>query len=187
MSSSESPVEKQVLPRRSWIKGTVGVLLAGLSLSAPVGASVAFFLSPLFKKKTNLGAAEGFVKVADMNALPNDGSVKQFPVLADLVDAWNKFPQTPVGAVFLRKMDDGKIQAFNARCPHLGCFIQAEAAKKGYACHCHAASFDINGQRQNQVSPRPMDELKVEIRNKNDIWIQYQDYRPGIAEKIPTT
>ena len=50
-------------------------------------------------------------------------------------------------------------------------------------CPCHAASFDLARQadRQTSPSPRDMDTLEVEIRNKNEVWVKFQTFGVGTA------
>ena len=53
--------------------------------------------------------------------------------------------------------------AFTAECPHLGCAINLAADGKSFLCPCHTSAFDFEGKPQNQVPPRPMDRLDVEL------------------------
>ena len=34
-------------------------------------------------------------------------------------------------------------------------------------------------------SPRGLDELGVEIRNEREVWVRFQNFRPGAHERIP--
>ena len=55
-----------------------------------------------------------------------------------------------------------------------------------FFCPCHAASFDLAGKRTDATSPSPrnMDSLAVEIRNNNEVWVKFENFRMGIAAKI---
>src|SRR6266446_5257110 len=90
--------------RRNFFKeifaGLIGIVV-GL---VPVGAGLAVFLDPLRRK----ASASGAIRVATLDALPEDGMPRKFPVLATRVDAWNKFSQSPIGAVYLRRTSEGK-------------------------------------------------------------------------------
>src|SRR2546426_12517688 len=84
--------------RRDFFKKVfAGVISAILGL-VPVGAGLAVFLDPLRRKS----AAQGPVRVTTLEALPDDGVPRKFPVVAGRVDAWNKFRQTEIGAGYLR-------------------------------------------------------------------------------------
>lgn len=171
-------------PRRGFLSqilaGGIG-LLVGL---VPFGAGMAFFLDPLMRKKET-GSGDGFVKVASLASLPSDGMPQKFTVRADKSDAWNRFPNQPVGAVFLRRLADDEVTAVNQRCPHLGCAVDLKEATQSYRCPCHDSSFTLDGTRNNAIPPRDLDALPVEIRNENEIWVKFQNFRATIAEKIP--
>jgi menaquinol-cytochrome c reductase iron-sulfur subunit len=109
------------------------------------------------------------------------------PVVADCSDAWNRYPAEPVGAVFLRR-NGADVLAFQVICPHAGCSIGLEGSGSGgkFFCPCHAASFDLSGKRMDATSPSPrdMDTLDVEIRNKNEVWVKFQTFGVGTAAKV---
>jgi menaquinol-cytochrome c reductase iron-sulfur subunit len=143
---------------------------------------LAVFLDPL-RRST---AASGAVPVTTLDALPDDGVPYKFPVLATRVDAWNKFTQVPIGAVYLRRTAEGKVQAFNVVCPHAGCFVDFLADKGHYLCPCHNSSFSVTGQIADRSSPAPrgLDSLDVEVRGK-EVWVKFQNFQAGRAEKVP--
>ena len=149
----------------------------------PVVAGLGFFLDPL-RRKASTG---GFLRLTTLEALPDDGIPHKFPVLANRVDAWNKFTQTPVGAVYLRRTSDGKIQAFNVVCPHAGCFVDFQTDLGKYHCPCHNSTFTLAGKIDNPSSPAPrgLDSLEVEVRNQTEVWVKFQNFQAGQAEKTP--
>jgi len=159
-----------------------GIIGAVLGL-VPVGAGLTVFLDPL-RRKT---ASETAVQVATLDALPDDGVPRKFAVLATRTDAWNKFTQVPVGAVYLRRASDGKIQAFNVVCPHAGCFVDFVAERGSFLCPCHNSTFNVEGKIADRSSPSPraLDSLDVELRNGKEIWVKFQNFQAGRAEKIP--
>lgn len=111
----------------------------------------------------------------------------QFPVLADRRDAWTKFTQVPIGAVFLQRQPKDKLLALSVVCPHAGCFVDYKEDKKAFECPCHNSLFQKDGglQDHDSPSPRPLDTLEVQVRNKNEIWVRYQDFQLGITAKKP--
>jgi Rieske Fe-S protein len=164
--------------------GAVGALAA----LVPLVPGAAFVLDPLLRKKKAAGSdGEGgvdeFVKITTLSALPEDGSPRAFPVVMDLQDAWNKFPKTEVGAVFLSKDSSGDVKCFNSRCPHLGCTINYVEKAKQYVCPCHASSFKLDGERNNLIPPRSMDPLSAEVRNGDEVWVRFQNFRAGSSER----
>lgn len=182
-------MEPQELPRqperRGFIKKICAVLIGGLAGIVPAVSGLFVLLDPL-RRKSMAGDA---VLVASLASLPEDGVPRKFAVIADHTDAWNRMPQVPVGAVYLRRAGETKVQAFNVVCPHAGCFVDYVAAKKGYHCPCHNSSFTLDGRIGDPKSPSPrgLDELEVEIRNDSEIWVRFRNFRAGTAEKIPVS
>jgi Rieske Fe-S protein len=108
-----------------------------------------------------------------------------FPVVADKTDAWTHAPNQVIGAVFLRSTPekDPPVLALQVVCPHKGCTIRYVKTDEGghFVCPCHEAYFDLNGQISVEPSrsPRPMDELEVEIRNQDEILVEFKNFRIG--------
>jgi menaquinol-cytochrome c reductase iron-sulfur subunit len=178
--ASADPVRRGVL--YSLTAAVVGAA-AGL---LPVIPGAAFVLDPLLRKKkkdSSAGADDGFVSITSMAAVPVDGTPRAFPVIMDLQDAWNKFPKTEVGSVFLSKQPDGSLKCFNTSCPHLGCTINYLEKSKQFVCPCHASSFKLDGERNNLVPPRSMDPLAVEVRNGDEVWVKFETFRAGTADR----
>jgi menaquinol-cytochrome c reductase iron-sulfur subunit len=169
--------------RRGFIAQAAAVSLGGVSLLIPAAVGIAAFLNPL-RQKSPSGQ---FMRLASLDVLPEDGTPRKVPVIADRTDAWNRYPSEPIGTVFLRRI--GKdVKAFQVICPHAGCSINFESSgKEGkFFCPCHGASFDLAGTRINRPSPSPrdMDILDVEIRNQNEVWVKFETFRLGISKKM---
>ena len=141
--------EPQNHERRAFLKKAAAVCCGGAAVLAPVGAGVAVFLDPLRRKAEAVKA----IRVTTLDALPDDGVPRKFPVLASRTDAWNKFAQVPIGAVFLRRMADGKIDAFNVACPHAGCYVDFVPEQDHFLCPCHNSTFAANGRVNDPHSP----------------------------------
>ena len=133
--------------------------------------------------------ASGAIKVATLESLPNDGVPRKFAIIADRSDAWNKFPQVPVGAVYLRRTSETEVQAFNVICPHAGCPVDYVAERKGYLCPCHDSTFELDGKVRDPKSPSPrgLDDLKVDIRAGGEVWVEFKNFVTGHAEKVVKT
>jgi Rieske Fe-S protein len=116
----------------------------------------------------------------------------------DQVDAWNRVPNQPVGAVFLRRIGPKQVVALNVVCPHAGCSVEykeeldpgtKQKAQK-FLCPCHVASFDLSGKRTDSVSPSPrdMDQLAVDaerLEKENEVWVRFQNFQTGISQQVP--
>lgn len=169
--------------RRDFIAKAAAMVIGGTLVVPPVAAGLCVLFDPL-RRKSEAGAS---ILVAALGSLPESGEPRMFSVIAPLVDAWNRTPDVPIGAVYLQRLKDNKVRALNVVCPHTGCFVKYRAANRDYFCPCHESSFSVDGQILNpsSPSPRPLDELPVEIRNGNEIWVTFQNFRPGTREKIP--
>lgn len=185
-------------PRRNFFVAAWSVIIGGLITVVPIGSAVWTFLDPLRKKK-KAGASE-MVRVTTLEALPANGDPELFNFTQDRVDAWNKFSFK--GSVFIRKRSPEEIeklknsaaeknnevlpiQVLHPTCPHLGCAVGFDKDKAQFSCPCHNSLFLKDGTQNFQqcVSLRPMDELKAEIRNNNEIFIKYENFKGSIAEK----
>jgi menaquinol-cytochrome c reductase iron-sulfur subunit len=159
----------------------------GAALLVPTALGAVSFLNPLQQK----GSSGEFIKLATLDILPEDGAPMKFSVIAERVDAWNRFPNESIGAVYLRRAgkENGKVkvEALQVVCPHAGCSIMFEPGEKGgkFYCPCHSASFDLAGVRIDQTSPSPrdMDSLEVEIRNESEVWVKFQTFSTGTSRK----
>ncbi|GAB4133472.1 QcrA and Rieske domain-containing protein [Thermopirellula anaerolimosa] len=151
-----------------------------------IGSGAAAFLSPLGKK------AQGGLRVrlTSLDNLPEDGTPRKFPVVAEKVNAWT-VSREPVGAVYLRKIAADRVEALHVVCPHAGCSVDYKPgegdAEGRFFCPCHLANFSLSGKRLDAVSPSPrdMDSLDVEIGENGDVWVVFQNFQLGTAAKIP--
>src|SRR5439155_15359795 len=178
MNETEVPTPAR---RRDFFKQALALILGAFASLAPLASGLLVFFDPLRRKL----AASEFVPVASLKALPEDGSPRKFSVIASRVDAWNKSPQTPIGAVYLRRTGEKAVQALNVVCPHAGCFV--DLADEGYSCPCHNSTFALTGQISSPSSPAPrgLDDLEVQIRKQTEVWVKFQNFRAGEAAKIP--
>jgi menaquinol-cytochrome c reductase iron-sulfur subunit len=149
--------------RRSFVAAAAAVVTGAIAVLTPLGVGLAAFFSPLRRK-----AQSALVRVALLDQVPDDGTPRSFHVLADRVDAWNRYPAQRIGAVYLvRKKGESEPRAFTAKCPHAGCFIGLAPGAEEFRCPCHTSAFNLDGTRVRgdaEVAPRDMDPLKVELR-----------------------
>src|SRR5438128_1010796 len=128
--------------RRDFLKGILATVIGAILGLIPLGAGMVFFLDPLRRKFS----ASNAVRVTSLEALPNDGIPRKFAVLATRVDAWSSSKETPIGAVYLRRTDDGQVHAFNVVCPHAGCFVDFLPDRAVFLCPCHNSRFNLAGK-----------------------------------------
>ena len=182
MNQTESTAPPPTPTRRGFLKEASAAVLGAIVGIVPLISGLIVFLDPLRRK----AQASEFLSVASLNALPEDGSPRKFSVVASRTDAWNRSPQTPIGAVYLRRAGD-KVQPLNVVCPHAGCFVDYNAEVKGYHCPCHDSTFALSGDISSPSSPAPrgLDELEVELRNDSEVWVKFQNFQAGQAKKTP--
>jgi len=70
------------------------------------------------------------------------------------------------GRFFLVRTQDGGFLALYRRCPHLGCIINWNNGSEEFICPCHASSFDIHGNYNNTLIPRPLDMFVVTVEGE---------------------
>jgi menaquinol-cytochrome c reductase iron-sulfur subunit len=193
-----------VTPRRNVLVQIFTAIISFIIVAIPATLGGLFFLDPVLRerKKAQSGAKSGEIPRKDENgfirldttrdAVPSDGTPIAVTVLDDIVDAWNRFTNVPAGSIWLRKLGDGPVIAFNSICPHLGCSVDFRSAENDFFCPCHTSSFALDGKKTNEIPPRDMDVLEVAMRtngiddpNGSEIWVRYQKFRGACAEKIP--
>jgi Rieske Fe-S protein len=169
--------------RRGFFKQAATIVLGTVAILAPIGAAISVVFDPL---RRNKASNTNFVRITSLNSVPADGLPRKFEVIAERSDAWNKFPHTPIGAVYLRRPDEKTIEAFNVVCPHAGGFIDFNTQQKCFLCPLHNSAFSLDGSIKDPSSPSPrrMDSLKVEVRD-GEIWVAFQNFLAGTREKIP--
>jgi Rieske Fe-S protein len=176
-------------PRRGFVKQFLTVVTGAVVTLVPLAAGLAVFLDPLRKrrKKGSKGQdEEGFIRVAALDGLLLGGAPRKFSVIDDRSDAWNLFPQESIGLIFLLRTGEKEVRAYNAACPHAGCFVDFDGERKLYQCPCHDSSFKVTGEIASKKSPaaRGLDELDVKIKNDAEVWVKFQNFRAGTAQKI---
>jgi Rieske Fe-S protein len=184
------------LPRRGFFRKFLAMAVGGIVVAIPAAAGLAVFFDPVRKaRKQGVGDAAGFLSVAPLDAVPADGRPAKFQVIADRADAWNRYKNVPLGAVYVKRTgtaagSEAGVRAWNVVCPHAGCFVDVAADGRTFRCPCHNSGFSEAGQRlPGCVSPRPMDELKVDdaALKQGMVKVQFQNFVAGTAEKKAIT
>ncbi len=156
-----------------------------LALAVP-GAK--FLLDPL-GKKTGGGDFRALTRLGQLKV----GEPEAFAVIAVRQDAWVKYPREPIGSVWLVRQPEGSprpVVAFTAECPHLSCPVNLAGDHKSFFCPCHNSGFRFDGSRINEVSPRGMDSLEVQLSDEADpeareVRVKFERFLPQTAEKKP--
>jgi menaquinol-cytochrome c reductase iron-sulfur subunit len=170
--------------RRSFLKKFLAMAAGALSAFVPPATGFLVLCDPLRRRGSE---NRGLVRITTLEALPEDGTPRQFAVQAAATDAWNKYLLSSVGAIYLRRVGPTSVEALNVVCPHAGCFVEFNPANRDFRCPCHGSRFAPDGQILDARSPSPrgLDRLELEIRDGKEIWVRFQNFETGQKDKIP--
>lgn len=180
-------------PRRGFFKKFLAMVIGGIAVAVPAAAGLLVFVDPVRRKR---GGAAEFIPVTPLDAVPTDGTPLRFQVIADRTDAWTKYKSVPLGAVYVKRTTGenshggASVEAYNALCPHAGCFVDVAPDGKSFHCPCHNSGFAADGAlKPGAVSPRPMDRLEIdaEALKQGTVRVKFQNFVAGTHEKIPVT
>lgn len=176
--------------RRGFCAQLAALAVGATAVAVPAVAGAVALLNPLRQK----GGGGQALRLAALDTLPADGTPRKFPVIAERVDAWTRAVE-PVGAVYLRRVGDQQVEALQVICPHAGCTVELKETADpatgkptaAFMCPCHKAWFDLSGKRTDAASPSPrdLDQLEVELRNGNEVWVKFQNFTLGTPDKVP--
>ena len=168
--------------RRGFLAKLMALGLGTVALAVPSLSALAAFLNP-WRQRDAMG---DWVRVAPKAVVPLGGPPQRCPVIADRSDAWNGYPAQAIGAIFLSQISDNKFLALQSICPHNGGCVAYDAEKKNFYCPSHGALFDLQGRRLDEkgISPRDLDTLEVEVRDGTEIWVKFERFQDGTAQKI---
>lgn len=174
------------MTRRSFYR--IGsILLGNASFLAIAIPGIKFLLDPLGKKSSG----GGFRPLAKLGQL-TVGKPEAFAIISERRDSWVRYDPEPVGSVWLVRQPEGSpeaVIALSAECPHLRCPVNLGPEKSTFLCPCHQASFELNGNRLNEVSPRSMDRLEVSMTDAADpeISVRFERFQSQTSAKKPLT
>ncbi len=195
-SESTTPDQPPPRERRNFLAEGAAIVIGGIVGLFPVAVGLGVIFDPLLRpKKKGPGGkviGGGFVRIASLDSLPENGQPQQFPVIADRLDAWNYFPDERIGSVFLRRVGENEVQAFNSVCPHLGCLVSYARGKNYFHCPCHNSAFQVDGEKieipgKINPSPRGLDSLEVDekkLTQTGEIWVKFENFYTGKKEKV---
>jgi Rieske Fe-S protein len=180
-SPSESPASRDAAAspeqRRGFMVRLAAIVVGAIAALPPLIAGVLVLLAPLRRS----GAGVMRVRITTLDALPDDGVPRQFAVIADRTDAWNTYLNDRIGSIYLRRLAGTRtVLAWQVICPHLGCFVDYNAAAAQFQCPCHESKFELTGERD-------MDSLVVDearLAETGEVWIEFKTFRSSTSKKI---
>jgi nitrite reductase/ring-hydroxylating ferredoxin subunit len=166
--------------RRGFMIQVGAWIVGGIVSLVPLASGLAVFLDPMRRR----GTGDKLFRVTTLDAFPDDGIPRQFPIIAEHVDAWNRSLE-PVGAVYLRRnKGEATPECLTATCPHAGCFVNYDLQANTFKCPCHNSTFGVDGQIiPPSPSPRAMDMLECEVKDQ-EILVKFQNFYTGKTEKV---
>ncbi len=164
--------------RRRFLKVTCGVLCGGIAATVG-GPVIAAFLAPA-RHRTVTGGSDP-MDYGELAQLP-DGIPQKRDVVAEIHDAWARSEPHVIGSIWLVRAD-GRVAAYSAVCPHLGCSIGFDSAKQVFFSPCHDSAFaKSDGSWLKGPAPRGMDPLPLEVKDGR-IRVTYKRFVLGIRQR----
>jgi Rieske Fe-S protein len=171
------------VPRRRSVLGSLAVAL-GAGMAAVYAVPVARFLGePLARRDAAGGGSGRWRRVARLADLSSEIPVA-VAVIGPRVDAWTRTPAERLGTVFLRKKGERDVLALQAECPHLGCSVRIDAARRRFACPCHESHFDFEGRQISGPSPRDLDPLAARVTADGHVEVEFVRFRTQTSERV---
>ena len=164
-------------PRRGFLAwlSLAGGAISGVLVGVPL---LRAFVSPSLPKPPK----DDWVKVADDIALIDLDVPVRVTFVETKQDAW--IETRTLSSVWLYTTDGERFKAYNAHCTHLGCGYVYDKDANNFFCPCHRGTFDPKtGVVLGGPPPRPLDELKVQIR-ESAVYVQHKNFRLGIADRV---
>src|SRR5688572_10072190 len=121
-SSADSANVNDEPARRGFLFQAVTVVVSAIVFLFAPAAGLLVVLDPLFKR--GKAGEKKMYRVATLEAVPDDGLPRLFPIIADRKDAWTLDHDARIGAVYLRRLPgETTVEALSTVCPHAGCFV----------------------------------------------------------------
>jgi len=162
-----------------WASALLGSAYAGL-LALP---GVGLLCEPLRRK-----AAQGnFRHLVKLDSL-TEGTPRRIVLRDQRVDAWTRYPEGAIGAVWVVRTGDKTVEVFSVTCPHLGCPVDFQPEKPQFFCACHAARYGLDGGTVAGPQKRGLDRLETRLETVgSETWVsvQFARFEPGIPEQVP--
>lgn len=182
------------LSRRSFCKTVVAAGAGAAAVALPIYGGARMALYPLQQEGLS-GKEYQLTTIDNLDSTP-----RSYAVVDTIHDAWVSAPNQTIGNVFLRKVtkEDGSVgvEAFQTVCPHAGCRVKVDQQKNPktgevetmFFCPCHSDMFTLSGERIDPTtskSARDLDSLEARVDEAGHVFVKFQNFRLGCAEKSP--
>ena len=154
--------------------GAIAAAVTGVVGVPVVGA----FVAPM-RRRSSGKAPQAKASLASLSV----ETPRKIEVIEARTDAWDRSDPKPIGAAWLVRRADGRVDAFSTVCPHLGCPVGYDAQAGVFVCPCHDSGFSrSDGARLKGPSPRGLDPLPVTVQG-DVVDVSYERFVQGIAER----
>jgi menaquinol-cytochrome c reductase iron-sulfur subunit len=164
----------QVTTRRNFMVRTISgiFIFIGGVLTIALGG---FGIMPALKKREPVWSDAGTVEdlIADQ---PQER--RFFEIVRS---GWQSRKQER--SVWLVRKADGKVVAYTANCPHLGCGYRWISDHNRFECPCHGSFFDLNGKVLAGPAPRSLDTIETKIENGR-LLVRHEVFQLGTTRKV---
>ena len=170
-----SPPGPPVESRRSFLGVLLGLgsFFVGALLAVPL---IRFALFPLLRQTTETKSSA----LGELNEFSSLTEPIMHTIQMEQVDGWRKAISEKV--VYVTKDGQGQLCVLSAICPHLGCTVPWDAAKKEFVCPCHDSVFASDGTRVSGPSLRGMDTLETSVQD-GQLLVRFQYFRQLVPDK----
>lgn len=158
------------------------ILLTGCAAALVAIPGVGFVIDPLSRRQKRRRWRR-LLKVADLEI----GVPRKLVITDRRVDAWTRYPEGSIGAVWLIRRDEQTVDAFSTTCPHLGCPVEHVAAEQKFFCPCHEASYGEDGSILVGPQQRGLDQLEVRydaVGEESWVSVVFEGFELGISQKV---
>ena len=167
--------DEPVPDRRRFLKVATCAVGGGLGLVVGVPV-IRLVTAPV--GETTVTTPKDPIDVGAIDRVPIGGSWRKVAVIAPLVsDAWTTAHDVVLGAAWLRRPGEQKIEALSAVCPHLGCAVGWDDGAKSFLCPCHNSRWNESGELAGSgPAKRALDPLPIEIHDGRLrlTWVAYK-------------
>jgi menaquinol-cytochrome c reductase iron-sulfur subunit len=170
--------------RRGFLKIATCALGGGLGLAAVVPV-VRLVVDPAGRQTVT--TPKDPIDVGSADKLRVGPSWRKVDVIAPVVrDAWTTARDVVLGAAWLRRPSESKLEALSAVCPHLGCAVGWDQAAGNFLCPCHNSRWTADGALVAATGPakRGLDPLPIDVVDGR-LRLTWVSYKLDTASREP--
>ena len=151
--------ESNDLNRRQFVK--VVLVSVATFMTAVIGLpAIAYLISPALKVQKS----EDWIPLGPLENYP-PGVPTPFSFVRVKENGWERTSNSY--GVYVVRGEGDAVTVFSNVCTHLSCRVTWKEDGKSFACPCHDAKFDLQGEVTAGPPPRPLDTYGAKIEEGN--------------------